>query len=1253
MKKLVKPFLLTALFTTSVAAITPFLVSCVSNNASEPTYDEEKKEVNISSSLLNLSNDENLFNFYNYLLTYKNNQNDLVSKNYIEKIKTQLIDLYSNIVIKNEKLSGYTVTFDFTSPIINDWNVVIPTILTPPANLSKITENIKTQIKFPQIKEEKLNELIENNSYECSATSYFPNKTLEQIKDLSSVDIMNNLAGVLPANSELWSQNGLPFDSKIERDEAQEKTILKILVFTPNKGIGTLNLFINDSEVVSPEPSLIVKNFIGDKEYMNWSSISNEQMTPLDEINFTNVSLSENPTLLNSYKTAINDKNLVSEINTYSQQENYLANFNIDLNFFIKSYLSDLNKTWNDPSFLLSKVFVGKQSELTENNKLNAKIAIQVNNTTLGTKKIKLPIVNVERSINAESNLIILLEWKDADISPYLTQQNSSNTSAYLSVAFTNLSLKAYEISNKQTLADSQIEPLIEASFATPTNIYPISYQLKSIVTNVGSGYDILDSETKVVESYNNLTQQDLQNLKLDEVNSTYLNTLEIVKSVQEIMLKIAENPTIYSFLQDINSEMYNLIFTLTNDRAVSSIISDVFSTKKISEYLHANIDNIIVLLKSLAESNPAAASQLTYIIDILQVISNTNPTLEQKKEWVKSIIGLYPTLEKLIPGISWIMPLLKSIMTSISENDPPIVELLFSNADFIFQFLQLESTKPHIDTNTQNIILSVAKYLDALANFAKNQKVVTTDTSSINADPDKYKSIKVLDILVYEMTLTKDETNSSLFTLIADVLDLISPSSASVSQALRLIGSQLGSTIKLPRTLTDYSVATFQNDVNTFLGRPVSLKAYKVVSGTEGQVKLEDQFAKIIKSTLLSVKVGANADSMDLHSMLSNNVNVNIETNSFNFDKQNKTVLQDLKIKYTFKEDVDLDLMPLLVLVDNLIVNDSKQLNLNLSPLFTSTIKNKSTNKNLDSRATTTTTVAPSDAIYLNASINLGSVLNIKFNDYLTSLLPVNLAIEKDINYLVTQYVANNSVLSPTISSDGSINWQYNYLTKNTINYENILTSSKTNKKPSSNYYTQTYFGSRYRNVYLIMTVPSIIKLLFGMNNTWTSYSSISTNLTNPTKIENYNSSLFIPTSTVKLLTSGAEFEQYLSDFINNNGTWATSAIDSSKKEFVLTDEQKKSFDLNKYFAFGDAFKNPFINYEWEITSKQSKVITDKYEYWFVLKFTSPTLYSYTDTTTNNVVSSLVDQVAFYVSSASAPKPIVPNTPTTRTINR
>lgn len=1208
MKKALKFWLAISSLALCTAGVSPLIVSCASTNSKNDfDYDANNQQLEINKSeLVFPSANNNLFIAYNNLLETTKTKSSAI-------INEKLTAIYSQW-LNSLGMQFSEIAFDLTNITIDGFSISIPTTIKDlkviNSDNSQNTPTIncnKTKINFASISLNNINDLIANNTYSAPATQLFPGYSLEDIQKLPEQKLLEKIPS-LPNSTTIFKGGEnfpLPTYSIIQTNDGSKA--LRVLIFTPNKsgGLGQILVTQSNLDIVPIQANQEVKNALGDDVQNNWQEVVNKYMIPIPEQTLTSISGTSNANVVTSYEAAQNSSFVTQKIASYTKDiTTFKTNLETDLDFFLKNYLTSLSTAWEQPGLITSGIFTSNNLTIDENNKLlTGSIAIMLNNSTTVTKKIALPITNQEILVNGNSTLTILIGFNKSSLSPCLVTQDATKNTAYLTTAFSNVSLNVYQspINNSSEMktrdSSNVATPIVSTNFPTSVNVFPYSYAMKTLVTNVGFGNNLISSTSLINESLKKLKVDDLKNLQLNQINTTYQNVLVGVKAAQNLLLKIAENPTLFNFLQDINQDLYSIFYLLTNDANLSSIVSDLFSTKKVSEYLYTNLSKITALIKKLVNTYP----QLSTVLNMLETIGNTNQTLAQMQEWVKSIESLYPTLEKLLgANIQWIMPLLKTIMTSLSKDDPSIISLIFNNIDPIFQFLLSTNNASNLDANVVKIIGIFHTYLKSLAEFSAKQ-------IGASKDPNKYKNIKVLDILVYE--LTTPNKDSTLLKSIATVLQIIQPNSP-IAPILDKINSMIGSEIKIPSELKDYSEAEWKNQKSR-----LGVWTYKVKTTTIKTTSLTTQLQKIIKSL---VNVTVNNKSSDLYTSLSNNVQTTKVKNDFAYNSSSATVTQNLSVKMNFKETVKFDLMPLLVLLDNVTGKVS---------LSSAKLASKPTTPEAD-----LTKVSP-------------GAIKVAFLSFsLATTLPTDIVITP-YNYLQFSYTANNAKLRPNINTNtGMINWAYQLTEQIAIAYDRILPASNTKYTTTSE--TSSYYGSNYSNEGKTKTsffwgiIPGFyLTDLIGFNGGLTNYVTASTSLTNGTVIPNYNNSIYSAGATVEQLKSDIDFTTYLANLINNYGQWTNGTL-SKKPEFSLRDGNGLSTKIKEYFKFGSDFSaNKYVSYEYGFSASQYKLINDKYTYTFNLIFSVPVLYKPYGSTT----SSLVTNLTFTVTSDKAPTPTQP----------
>ena len=1273
MKKSLKLFFLAASVTTmGVAASAPILASCSNSNGTKIYFDANNQQLTVNNSKLvfNDAND-NLFNAYKTLISTDEQSISKVAtyKSNLEKLCT---DYLSSL-----NLTNTTMTFDFDNIQIDGWSFIIPTTITSTSSREDNPVLLCKNTKVSFAKKD-VDTFLTNNTLTVKASEAFPGSSLSnietQLKDIIDLKPTDAKYEEFFSRISKWASGSIIFKANNFDKPTYEvvtnsdgSTSLNILIFTLESGLGQL-VIENDNDISAIEPSTSMKNTFGSNVTNGWNSISSDTTIPsaVDKIEFTTTAASSTSKVLSSYDYALTLSDVTSKLNEYTGN-NFLTNLKNDMNFFFKNYLTELQADWNESGLLLNSVFVA--DNLTVSNKtVSGSIGMEIKNISNGTKKINLPVIGETVSVNSKATISIIIKFNNSSVKAYLTPSTTAANQAYLTTSFNNVTVTANEITTTTNDAGESTESV--SSLATKTysgyiNVFPYSYSMKTIITNVGYGNTIANSSALLSQSLNALTANDLKEAKINSIETIYQQTVTGVNIAQSMLTKISNNPTVFNFLQDISSEMNKLVLLLTNDSNLASIISDMFSTKSASNYLYANLSKIISFLEDMAKTAP----QLSYIIDMLVIIQNNNQTPEQMKEWVESIKDLYPTLEKLLgANLKWIMPLLSTVMTSISNDNPPIITLIFNNLEDIFSFV-LDNSADNLDANLVALLRSIYDYLNTILKYSS--------TSSSTTNADKYKTIKVLDILSYELTATNRGT--TLLTLISNILKLVQPDST-IPNLLTTINSMIGTQITIPTTIYDYSSATWENDVSKD-GKTITNYKIQTANPSTYGVKLSTFFGKIIKS-FLNVKVGSDTTTTTLADMMSTNTSITTTNNTFSYNASNHTVTQDLSIRMKFNQTVTIDTLPICVLLDNI------KLNIPINTLGTIY-----TSKAADSTSGNYTTISPN---VLNVSItNLDSIISGFLPDFLKgsitinsisadlgSIFPTDIVIKPN-NFVDINYKATNSTLSPLVDSKtGAINWSYQAEENVTINYndatDGILAASNTKYRISannSNLSKQMYYGAKFEsksngslvdsllssqginlsghfgvdvsakvNIPLIgALVPNnlsmgLFPLLANFNGSYSKSIMVGTSLSNPKKIENYNSKVFIPQATITQTKTTSEFKTYLSELIDKYGQWTKDSTTNTTK-FSLKSGNTLAANLKNYFSFGNAFtNNNYVSYRYGFDAIAYKLLNDTYEYTFHIYLSTPTHYTTIADGSTAASSSLVTTISFTVTSNKAP---------------
>lgn len=1189
MKRKFKLLIFSLSSATLIGGIAPIISSCATINKNQLLYDDTNKEIAIRGYNF-FGKSSNIFQAFSDLNVLKEeviNQNDIIkdqnnNNNNTNKPQLQVVDSYRLMMFKNKlnnflepwlvenNLTFNDIELDLTTLKLDGWKITFN--VNAPSNPTLLKQ---ISFTFNKVSKNQINNWISDNIYSYQASTFFKGYTLTEIQNLSNEQILDNVS--LPNGSIIWNNtdiNNGPITSSITTDK-NGNSVLTILIFTPQKGIGKLLINQNNVDINFGTPSQNIINVFGDKPKNFWSNMANQYITPLSDLTFKNVDINNGVNSnLKSYDEADNTELLKTkileykntsnvEINHQNYKLNFLTKIQLDLAFYLKRYFNDLQNSWEIPSLLTSNIFATNNLIINNNQNISGNLGLEIRNTSNVAKQINLPITNKMITVPANNAITIIINFNNSNLFPYLTIKDQISNTAYLSIGFDNLSIKTYltDLNSKYIKNQSQFLSLnsLDHSSRIQTqvqNIFPYSYSLNTVVSNVGYGNNFLDGLDKISQSYATLNEEVLKETKLNNINNQYQTFLNIIKGIQGIFLKISNNPTIVNFLQSISGEMYDIVNAITGDSNISYIISDLFSNKTTSEYLYSNIQRII----SLIQNNLGNSPQLDIILKMLQSINNANPTLDDMKDWVKSIIGLYPTLEKLLQGgVANFMPLIKQIMTSLSNDDPPIFSFLFSNLDYIFNFLKSQNT-------ATAVINPLSKYLDTLVTFANSHKNAKSD--DINFNPQKYNDIRVLDPFVYGMTQRATDTYG-FFQMLADLINGISPNN-SISSILTSISNIFTNNFYLnidsanPDSLfiKDYSENTWSNKVS-ILG---TITSYN--QGSAKLVNIYTQLGKCIKA-IFNVYLGSSTTTTDLFTMLANNISFTLNKNTFSFNQQNQTVTQSLNIRFNLKQDIKWDMLPICVLLDNS--------TLSLGSTIDTAIK------------------------LLLGDLKKGG---------LARLCPTDIVVKKDANFVNLDYSCVDSKLEPYILSNGNINWRYQATENLAIEASDIWNSSNSRyKSMSSKKQTAQYYGANFSKF------ANLLKGLINIPGGWTNYSSIITNLINPIKIDEYNPNISNQNCIVTQLQSTSELTKYLDSLIkdkdNNYFNWTTNT-ETQKQECIIRLPENFKTELAKYFDFNNLINknNNFIDFDYGFSATHIKLINDSYSYTLTINFSLPITY-------------------------------------------
>lgn len=1309
--------------------VLPIVTSaCVSSNDWNYQVDTTNNQILVNSNFLDNTDNSSIFKTYQYL-----NQN-VNNVEFITKLNDAL-NIFTNNFLINYSINWNSIQLDLTNfQITIDITPNNASSFAEDSNLENTQEgsNVikKLSIVFPKYTDALINDFLDNNTSTFSKTNFLSNYSLEDILNpevvtdeqiLTAANLNINTTKILykMVNNKPVTRLG-----RITNNSSENAKSLNLLFFDSSNGSkGLGQIVISQKEVdVTCIPSKSLLNVFGVDIKNDFIPIIQDQ-TKYPNVNEWKYNVDSTITpnlpldnLLLTYSDFLNtNQDATSKIDAYN-----LINFKKDYEFFVNKYFSSIFANWNIPSLYTTGLYACNNVKYNEQNKsFDGSIGLNIYNKSTLTKKLLLPISNEEITIEGGSNVVILLELNNSVIAPTLVPNNQFKNSANLAPSFSNVTIK-YQLSKNE----NEFKPInwlnfgkltndewIQSSFSN-VNLFTNSLSLMCLVEKVSIDKNFNDSLEIIEQNKSTVTESQLKNLKLEQLTSSYNTTAIVVKSVESLMLKIAKNPTIYDLLQDISFEIYNIVNVLTNNQDVANLISQLFTKNNTSVYLLNNMNSIINIMKSI---DNGSSPQLTEIIKLLTEIISNHDDLIKMHQWVASIEGLYPTLEKLLDkGAQWILPMIGEIMRGLSK-DKPIIEFLFNNIDFVLTYLSQDLVTNNLGASTQEIIKSVHKYLNNLVAYSAtiqptnpiikvNGRLEGATIQNTQAMQDKYKKIHALDIFTYELT-NKNSANSIL-TLVSNILAPTNPATANI---LKTVSNILANNVNVSQVVNDYTNATFENIITTtqpttgIFARPGTYSlnettGYKVASGST-TTTLSEQIGKCIEA-LFHVTYGGKQMLLSevLNPMGNAQSNINMEVTN-NFQYSNFAITQDLEVKYSFKQDLKWNLLPISCLLDNIKIefNDSDFDNLitYINAQLPDTIKKLVTISKSNVRSW----------LYLFTGIS--------FTDYtdntgtkkltldLTRIFPTDLTIKPENNF-VLQYKAENASIYPIITENGTINWGYNAFENILFNDKSVLDNADQefvsnsaneanikvsyNKNSSESTYalnvsftkndlkdeqlnklkTQKYYGCQYLrfkkflfdkvkiNEYssnlpglLALALPAILPnkpIILGPEPSTTNIASIFQSNTTPS-IKDYNTNVFNPNYNVSNVGKGdAELTTDLIDFVNNYLVWTNSQVNPNQQ--ILTMENNWLTALNqlvkKHYSISDS-----LNIQVGISGQISQVLNNKYSYNLHIYFDKPVLYTYTNSL-GNITKSIIQQISVPFTMDAAPTKPQPVPPTT-----
>lgn len=888
---------------------TTLLTSC-SNTSFSYSYDSETKTIILNSNDIGFNN---VFYGVQAILSDDPQYNkwDNISNTLIKNIPSLFKE---KIIINNPQLDNFSLSINV------DNNIDVKKII----------------INFPKLSLDTITPPVSNTFY-VQANTVFLNNTLDEIKNMSSVDLLNRVHEygnvTLPNNCYISSQMTISTDNYIN-----------YYIFLPNNKTpyGLLKIYLQDVTVPTVEPWGPINGFKGQNTWgdiINWYTPSIEGTTyKYIENIITNFNLTDN--IISTYTSAENSLIVDQHFSTF-YNDIYLNLLN-DLNYALKNSLSSLFSSWKLNNILDMNIFVGNNISVN-NNKINGDYVVQFINPSdialeLNNENIywNIDIDNIE--IPSNGIVTLKLSFSDSYLYPSLSLQSDINNTAYLTSAFSNLNLDLY-------LNDEKIYS--HSSGSEPYNLFSNSYTLKTIVKNVKEGDSILDANNELNSSYNSLTADDVASTNENYINNNILKFKTILKSVQNVLLLSAQNPTILDFLTSLNNDVYNLIYSLTDNEPLSLLVGNLFTNQKLSVFLYYNLDNLIKIFETLLPNSEARNSLLTMLNDIRKNI--TSPT--DAEQWVADLLSLKPMIEKVLSNqLGWLLDIIGPLLENLSK-DPNIFDCLLTMLPDILTTLSIQ------EGNVGTIGKSLLTYLSNLIEFA-NQYDPDCQTNPIGQN--QYKEIRVLDFIVNEFT---EGNENSLMDIITIILGNSNSTFNTISNIIKAINFKMDCKIR-----------------TSFKSQILQTYNYEIMN-------LYDVIKWVINSLFLDVKLEDGTTS-DLYTAISDNLDYSLSENNFNIDLKNNIVNQSTQWSFGLKQKIVINTLPLAALISK------ENINLDLSSL------------NLPAVVNTLINTLLNNAIPVNLVISPKNTIQANFDAYNSKLIPtIN---NGNVNW---QYMTNNSL--------------------------------------------------------------------------------------------------------------------------------------------------------------------------------------------------------------------------------------------------
>ncbi|GAA5414903.1 hypothetical protein [Ureaplasma ceti] len=872
-KKWIKPFAIGASLLAVTGAVAPLAVmlsSCSSTaTVQDYSYQPETKVLSLNSTLL--FPDENVFYGYQQI------KFDTKAQFTNGKTPFNLITAINKALPDNKFFNAYSV------PEYDKVNFPNGNTLTIPVVTSDATKNIPVNqivIHFPKVKNVQYVQPIL-----VQASKFFQGISMSEVSTYSAQQIIASLGqSIIPVGTVI-DEN----DKQIINNSKNQELVYKI--FIPNSGISYLILNFNPIIVPEVEPQFNIANL---KIQNDWKKIINWSPELPSMISYKTIDNSTNSVnmllkpVLATYNDAIHGENVINKFNqvyfgngtTYNKHLN-LDNLNLDVDYFLKTYTSSVVTSWAGQNILNSQVYTGSNLTVNDQNQINGNIVWQLQNLSGSTQTFTLPNNLASLTIQPKQTVSLVIGFHNSEVSPYLVQNKNANNQAYLTTAFSNLSINVM-VNDITQYANNWVQPL---------NLFEYSYALKTLVNNVVAGTTYLQAAPILNNAMNNLTATNLNQIVADSLQVKLDKMNIFTRGVQGIATSWANNPTIADWLQSLSPYLYDILIVLTDNKPLSALISNIFSPRPVSNFIFFNWKNLVDLLNEIHV--PGFEKQIESFSKLIQQIGESNKTLPEMEKWVKNVGALYSTLEKLFStneSLAWVIPMLKHAMFTLQTN-PSIIDFVFENLPVILQTF----SKPEFgNKQVRDIFIAIGKWVTELIKYA--DKVNGTDSKPTPEPPTPPGEVSsqmglnkvFMNIRTLDPALDANQSNYvSLFTYLSQAI----PGKA--SQILKMIGSVFDAI-----SYSGLSAASIKQLVDSF---------FNVEVGTQ-------------KTTL--------AD------MLTDNIIATVNKDNFTYNKGNKSVTLDQSWRLAFKQTVSWNFMPLVNFLNSIRIATDKIIGFNGKPL-------------------------------------------------------------------------------------------------------------------------------------------------------------------------------------------------------------------------------------------------------------------------------------------------------------------------------